>query len=281
MGQTLALLGSQDPRLELSGKLDYRLSSMLRGYRLDDPAPARVKPIPIPILLDATCSTRDSTPLMQSCGDMVCIALYYLCRPGEYALSSSSSLSTPFRLADVELFVGATRIDIYTAAEPILRSATYAVLVFTLQKNTVAGEKIGHGRSGHPYFCPVLAIVRRALHLRQAGAHPHTPLHSYYVRRTRHDLQVRSVTTLLRKSVALLGAPYGIKASDVEARSLRSSGAMALLCARVDTDLIQLVGRWRSDAMFRYLHVQAAPLTSTLAPQMLTYGDFSLTAPIP
>ena len=56
---------------------------------------------------------------------------------------------------------------------------------------------------------------------------------------------------------------------------------MALLCARVDADLIQLVGRWRSDAMFRYLHVQAAPLTSNFAPRMLQFGDFSLTAPQP
>lgn len=32
---------------------------------------------------------------------------------------------------------------------------------------------------------------------------------------------------------------------------------MALLCAGVDSDRLQLIGRWRSDEMFRYLNVQA------------------------
>ena len=281
VGQMLSLLGAADPRLDTTGKLDYRLRQQLRHYRLDDPAPTRVKPIPLPILVHATVGTLQLSPLLQSCGDMVCLGLFFLCRPGEYALSSSSSLSTPFRLCDVDLFLGNARLDVHTADEDALRAATYVTLTFTLQKNTVPGEKIGHGRSGHPVFCPVLAVVRRILHLRANGAPPTAPLHSYYTRRTRHDLHVRSVTTLLRKAVAELGPHYGLSPAAVEARSLRSSGAMALLCARVDTDLIQLVGRWRSDAMFRYLHVQAAPLTSPLAPRMMHHGTFSLAAPLP
>ena len=108
-----------------------------------------------------------------------------------------------------------------------------------------------------------------------------TPLHSYYHRSTRRGVHVRSITTLLRKAAAQYGPEFGISAQDIEARSLRSSGAMALLCARVDTDVIQLIGRWRSDAMFRYLHVQAAPHTAPLAPRMLSSGSFTLTAPLP
>ena len=246
VGQTLALLGAQDPRLVQDGRLDYRLSSMLRHYRLSDPPPARVKPIPVPILVAATVSTRDQTPILQSCGDMICIALYYLCRPGEYALSSSSSLSTPFRIQDVALYRGQTRLNLATATPQQLHTATYAILTFSLQKNTVPGEKIGHGRSGHDYFCPVLALVRRTLHLRVNRAPPETPLHSFYTLGTRNDLRVAPVTTLLRRFVATMGSTYGLQASDVEARSLCSSGAMALLCARIDSNVIQLVGRWRS-----------------------------------
>ena len=51
---------------------------------------------------------------------------------------------------------------------------------------------------------------------------------------------------------------------------------MALLCARVDTNVIKMVGRWRSDAMFRYLHLQAFPLMRSLAPLMLQAGSFTL-----
>jgi len=73
-----------------------------------------------------------------------------------------------------------------------------------------------------------------------------------------------------------MGDQHGLQPSDVTARSLRTSGAMALLCANVDTDRIRLIGRWRSDEMFRYLHTQAAPLTKDIALRMLTHGSFVL-----
>jgi hypothetical protein len=51
---------------------------------------------------------------------------------------------------------------------------------------------------------------------------------------------------------------------------------MALLCSGVDTDVIRLVGRWKSDEMLRYLHVQALPHTTALAHDMVRHGAFSL-----
>jgi hypothetical protein len=57
---------------------------------------------------------------------------------------------------------------------------------------------------------------------------------------------------------------------------LRSSGAMVLLCTKVDTDLICLLGWWRSNEMLRYLHVQTFPIVAPLAEQMLRHGHYSL-----
>jgi hypothetical protein len=51
---------------------------------------------------------------------------------------------------------------------------------------------------------------------------------------------------------------------------------MALLCAKVDTDVIPLLGRWRSDEMPRYLHVQSFPIVAPLAAQILQHGTFTL-----
>ena len=52
---------------------------------------------------------------------------------------------------------------------------------------------------------------------------------------------------------------------------------MALLCAGVDSDILRMIGRWKSDEMFRYLHVQAHPIMNGLAAAMLNGGDFRLT----
>jgi hypothetical protein len=73
-----------------------------------------------------------------------------------------------------------------------------------------------------------------------------------------------------------MGSTYGIAPTDISIRSLRSSGAMALLCARVYTNLIHLLGRWHSDEMLHYLHVQTFPIVAPLAAQMLRHGHYSL-----
>ena len=54
---------------------------------------------------------------------------------------------------------------------------------------------------------------------------------------------------------------------------------MALLMARVDTDTIRLVGRWRSDVMLRYLHTTAKSFTEGLASRMVQHRDYALVPP--
>ena len=138
------------------------------------------------------------------------------------------------------------------------------------------GEKVGLGRSGDRLLCPCLATARRIIHLRTHQLlHPSTTIHTYQGLSRPIQLRSSSITDLIRQSVAILGERLGLQVSEVSTKSLRASGAMALLCARVDPDTVQLLGRWRSDAMVRYLHVQAEPLVSHLANQMFDAGQFS------
>ena len=51
---------------------------------------------------------------------------------------------------------------------------------------------------------------------------------------------------------------------------------MALLCHSVDTNIIQLMGRWRSDEMLTYLHLQAQPIMRQFSQFMLQGGDYTL-----
>ena len=74
----------------------------------------------------------------------------------------------------------------------------------------------------------------------------------------------------------MLGPALGFLPKHISARSLRAAGAMALLCAHVDSDIIRLIGRWRSDEMLRYLHVQAEPVMRNYARLMLSGGTFTL-----
>lgn len=207
--------------------------------------------------------------------DMIVLAFFFLLRPGEYTATKSDT--TPFRLCDVRLSVGGQYIDIFTATPELLNTADFASLTFTDQKNGVRGEVIGMSVSGDPHFCPVKALVRRIIHLRAHNAAPIMPLGMYFDRNRWRPVSPTAITATLRAAVTFLGpSTLGFLPKDVTARCLRAAGAMALLCARVDTDVIRLIGRWRSDEMLRYLTVQAEPVMRNYSRRMLTYGDFVL-----
>ncbi len=89
------------------------------------------------------------------------------------------------------------------------------------------------------------------------------------------DKVTASYLTCIRNAVAALGPDLGFLPSEVLARCLQTLGATALLLAQVDPDIIGLIGRWRSDEMLRYLHVQAYPLMKDYARKMLA-GQYTL-----
>jgi hypothetical protein len=137
-------------------------------------------------------------------------------------------------------------------------------------------ELIGLSRSGDPQWCPVLAIINCVLYLRSHQSAPDTPLYSHYINARRATVQANHLTIHLRHAAHAMGAASSIAAADISVRSLRSSGAMALLCASIDPDKIHLLGCWRSDEMLRYLHVQAFPIVASLSSQMLHHGHSAL-----
>jgi hypothetical protein len=120
-------------------------------------------------------------------------------------------------------------------------------------------------------------MARRIAHLRTHHAPSTQPLASYYENSpTIHIIKPSDITATLRVSTAVIGPTVGFLPGDISARSLRAAGAMALLCAQVDTDVIRLLGRWRSDEMLRYLHVQAEPIMRDFSRRMLVGGSFTL-----
>ena len=271
IGQTFLHVGANDPRLNSAHSIDFRLQRTLKAWKNGDPAPDRVKPIPIQVIRRIAFLAQSSPdPTLAAAADMIIIAFFYLLRPGEY----TDNDKTPFRLEDVQLFIGDTRINLTTAPTEQARQARFASLTFTNQKNGVRGEVIGLACSGDPYLCPVQAIIRRVLYLRHHSAPSQTPLARVFYTTTRVTASL--LTTCIRDSVSHLGPSLGFLPQDVSARCLRAAGATALLLAKVDPDVIRLIGRWRSDEMLRYLHVQAYPLMKDYSRQMLSAGMYSL-----
>ena len=84
------------------------------------------------------------------------------------------------------------------------------------------------------------------------------------------------ITSLLRAAALSIPGHAGVNPDNIATRSLRSSGAMVLLLGGVDPDHIRIFGRWRSDAMFRYLHAHAVPLIQDNSRIMFHGGHYTL-----
>jgi hypothetical protein len=102
------------------------------------------------------------------------------------------------------------------------------------------------------------------------------PLAAYFITPAVTLIRPADITSALRTSTAIIGPSVGFLPADISARSLRAAGAMTLLCAHVDTDVICLIGQWRSDEMLCYLHVQAEPIMRDFSRRMLSRGTFTL-----
>ena len=75
------------------------------------------------------------------------------------------------------------------------------------------------------------------------------------------------LTAFLRIAAALLELDVITTAG-----ALRCTGASALLEGKTPVELIKLLGRWRSDEVFRYLHTQSPRLMQPLADTMLAHA---------
>ena len=198
------------------------------------------------------------TPKLAASIHMIWITFYFLLHPGEYCQAADNH---PHCLGHVTFTLGHQKLNTHSASELDLYHATNGSLTFDNQKNRERGEIIGHACSGHSTACPVYALSHRCIALLHAGGTVSTPLCTYH-RGTRHaTLSSNDLTTLLRNSAQALPG-LGFTAPDINACSLRVGRAMALLCGKVDADTIHLLGRWKLDAMFQYLHAQALPHSS-------------------
>ena len=281
MGQAFPGVRALDPHLNAFGALDSRLSAMFRAWKKADPPPTRVKPLPLQVVHGAFQLARLSPePVAAAAADCLVVAFYFLLRPGKYAGTPRGAADDLFRLQDLGLWIGGRRLDVLACPLPDLLAATFATLTFTSQKNGVREETIGPRSLGSPNTppCPSPRVPGPPPQApRCDGDHPVERCSRLSHRAVTVCPTWLSITAILRSAVAL-SPGLGFAATDVSARSTRSGGAMmALLCAGIYGDRIRLIGRWRSDEMYRYLHVQAQPVMNGIAAAMLRGGTFSFT----
>jgi hypothetical protein len=118
-------------------------------------------------------------------------------------------------------------------------------------------------------------MVRRVLHLRQHKSSKSTPLVSYFHDNKRVAIKAKDITDVLRLATVATGHQTGVNTDDISTLSLRSGGAMALRKGKIDHNTIRMLGRWHSDAMMRYLHLQSKPIMREFVATMNNRGAYT------
>ena len=285
VGSRVSRLGELDNPIYYSDghTMQERLVKLYKYLRRQDKPVTRVWPANMHVLRALAASTVAGDPRSETIRDLAILAFYFLCRPGEYAWTNprDRGRSTPFRLQDVCFTIpsatGEEAIPVPAASGNLddVRAGDSVTLTYTDQKNATRGEAISLRRSGDPIFCPVRAAQRLVLHLRTHHAPAQTELFTYYTAQGRNVVATQTITDALRAAAQRVASTTNIPAARIEARSLRSGGATALVCAKIDTVLIRLIGRWKSDAMLVYLRAQAEATTADIAARMLVAGAYT------
>jgi hypothetical protein len=262
VGQTMAGLGAGDFRKDpRTGRLDFRLARQQAGYRKTDTPRPKKPEIPKAALVQIQHWARNG-PREAALADLIWLAFFFLLCPGEYVWTNSNP--HPFTLADVSFKIAVTVYSAATIPLELLDRASYVGLLFTEQKNGIKNETIGLTRTRDILLCPVCVMIRRVRHLRLHEMPPATPLFIYQNQGVSHRITDRMITDHLRLAGVAVQQPQPYTVG-----ALRNTGAQALLQAQVPLPLIKLIGRWRSDEVFRYLTARSENLMQPFSAAML------------
>ena len=67
----------------------------------------------------------------------------------------------------------------------------------------------------------------------------------------------------------------GFSGDDVGTHSIRAGGATTMVLAKVDTYVIKLQGRWKSDAFMKYIRKQVQQFSSDISDKMILKEHFN------
>jgi len=197
IGQKIALDTGVDPtKVEGSDKYLPCIQQTLKGWVKEDPHTNKKLPVEadVPKLIVKWGLLADASAGMWARRDLALEVFYFLLRIGEYTMKPScnkSKQTVQFKMEDVTFFhrnkMGQLHRLGWYASVAMIMEAAGANLKNDNQKNGHKGVCIHHEANGDEYYCPVKALGRRYVHIRERmGDDWATPLSAYWDKHGMH-----------------------------------------------------------------------------------------------
>ena len=256
------------------------LELLFAGYRKQDPdsVPELAVPVTLVNQIVTQYTAPGTTAKDHAIADLSLIAFYFLLRVGEYThpRKKGTTRTQQFRFQDIAFKHENTFVQRDAPNSTILQ-ATGGTLRLSNQKNGIRGSLIHRCKlaTEDTTFCPIKALGRRYLHLRDNNASKDDLISLYWDHNGQHHIQPDDILKAVRIAcVQLKLESQGITPDRIGSHSLRAGGAMALKFAGADRDDIKKLGRWSSDTFLIYIHDQIAAYQEGWTTKMAEHRDF-------
>ncbi len=164
-----------------------------------------------------------------------------------------------FKLEDVTFFKtdknGILRCLPRNAMHSLIMTAESATLKLDNQKNSWKGVCMHPEANDKAFNCPVKALARRVIHLRESGGDTKTLLSAFYLDGTRYDVTREDIIKRLKMAATLLHHPTTrwIPIKLIDKHSLCSGSANVLALSGYSDTQIQKMGRWKGATFMEYI----------------------------
>ena len=158
-----------------------------------------------------------------------------------------------------------------------IASASLISITFEDQKNREKNESINLHKTSDKTLCPVKSWAKTINRIwTYEGTSLDTPINEF--RRNNKSFQIsnNNIKNALKSTVdTMQDFNLGFSGDDVGTHSIRAGGAMAMVLAKVDTYIIKLQGRWKSDAFMKYIRKQVQQFSSDISDKMILKEHFN------
>ena len=260
-----------NPQRDDNNEKSIILQRQIRGYRNLDPPPN--SQVCLPLSAFQAIYNDDSTPLQKALGELTGGALFFACRSCEYSkVNNSESRKTKIlRLRNIQFYSDFKEIKNKNS----FHQADIVRITFESQKTEVKNQPIIQHRTSSE-FCPVkiwAALKTRIL------SYPRTTENSkvnLFLNNKNKLVEITSeeIRKNLRRYILSIDPFQRLyNLAKVGTHSIRSSTAMILHCAGVDTYIIKLIGRWASEAFMKYIRHQLVAFSRDISTLMVNSKD--------
>ena len=252
---------------------------MIRGYEKDDPPPRRQKAVTPALLLDLVKYTKGLSEWAKHAADLIVGGYFFAMRACEFCRTEKPGRTRRVTLGDIVFRDQHSRV--VAQGDPKLdEKAMFVTICFTDQKNGTKMERRSHRKTGQETLCPVKSwarVIQRVRSQIRTSEDDSIPVCVYREGQSAKEIRSSQVLQLIRESCEFHDGEnrYGIKASELGTRSIRSGAAMALAIQGDTSDKkIMMLGRWKSTAFLNYIRPQVLEWAGDTAQQMAKTKSF-------